>query len=264
MCLMEYEGESIMIATGTPPGLSALAARLLDPAHAAAEAATLADVVRAAPDGDPHDVLLGHVRRGRAELLTALAAALRHDDGRDADETRGSYDIGSFRDVADALTAVVAGSFVTVTKHPEVTGLAVADVPLASTARSGGVGAPFTTLTVEQGTRTVRFEGRWLVEADVEDDWGDQPGPEHARPTADCPAPPESWRSWIGETARGRIVVYSHHWAFDEATTTVFEVFDTLDAARAALGDDPRFRAWLWDRAAQDLARRPTVTWLDI
>ena len=131
-----------------------------------------------------------------------------------------------------------------------------------------GEQADLTTLTVQRGRplRQEQFEGRWLVEADTEEDFAGSNDAEHEHYTADTPAPPESWRSWIGETVRGSIVVYSHHWAFDDGTTELFEVFESFDAARAKLGYDPRISAAAWDRAAHRLVSspEPNAAWLDI
>ncbi|MET9260451.1 hypothetical protein [Amycolatopsis sp. NPDC004079] len=102
--------------------------------------------------------------------------------------------------------------------------------------------------------RRIYFTGRWLLVPDVEEDSGlhiNDPSPYFARHTAESPAPPDAWRAWIAQTERRKILVHIHHWAFDDGTSEVFELFDTFEQARARYGRDERICGW--DAAAERL-----------
>jgi hypothetical protein len=146
---------------------------------------------------------------------------------------------------------------------------------LVHTALAKHIGGEFETLTIMRGKpfHEERFEGRWLTKPDTGEDDHYTPS---ARPDASrfrhfdgrggTPLPPESWRAWIGETSKGNIVIYIHHWNFDSGTDEVFEVFKTFDEASSAFRSDPRIPGEAWDEAARKLrgASTPQVVWLDI
>ena len=84
------------------------------------------------------------------------------------------------------------------------------------------------TVAVRDSTayRQEAFTGRWIV----------------YRPA------PDQWRVWIGDTARGRVVVYVHPVGGWESNAELHD-FDTLDQAETALSSDPRIPVDVWDNA---------------
>jgi hypothetical protein len=103
--------------------------------------------------------------------------------------------------------------------------------------------------------RTVAFEGRWLTNPHLESNNRDGQHDDDV-PTWDLAThrgDPHEWIPALAETARGRIVLYIHHWNYDYDMPTVFEHFGTLEQAQGKHGGDPRIPTEMWTEARNAL-----------